>query len=145
VTYYRHTQVGTVILAGLSLVLVIVLFVYSQAGAHPVTYIVGGVLVAMGVMFSSLTVEVTLEEVKIRFGAGPVRKSFPAAEIRSARQVRNHWAYGWGIRLTPHGWLFNVTGLDAVELEMADGKRYRIGTDQPVELLNAIRQVTAGR
>ena len=144
-TYYKHTQVGTVILAGLFFGLIVLLFVYSQAGAHPVTLAVGGLLIVLVVMFASLTVEVTAEEVKIRFGIGAVRKSFPAAEIRSTRQVRNHWAYGWGVRLTPHGWLFNVAGLDAVELEMANGRRYRIGTDQPTELLSAIRQVTEGR
>ena len=143
-TYYKHTQFGAVILAGISLRWSW-LFVYSQAGRHPVTLIVAALLLVLGVMFASLTVEVTLEAVKIRFGAGPVRKSFAAAEIRSARQVRNHWVYGWGIRLTPHGWLFNVSGLDAIELEMADGKHFRIGTDQPVELLSAIRKVTGGR
>ena len=38
-------------------------------------------------------------------------------------------------------------GLDAVELEMTDGGVHRIGTDQPAELLEAIRDArgTAGR
>ena len=144
-SYYKHTQVGTVVLAGMLFCVAIGIFVTSQAGAHPIPLTVIAILAVLGVMFGTLTVEVTHELVKLRFGPGPVRKSFPVAEIASTRRVRNHWAYGWGIRLTPHGWLFNVSGLDAVELEMADGKRYRIGTDQPAELLRAIEQVTAER
>jgi hypothetical protein len=144
-SYYRHTQIGTVVLAGMLFAMAIAVFVFTQVGPHPITL---GALVMIAVLcalFATLTVEVTHEEVKLRFGVGLVRKSFAVTEIASARQVRNHWAYGWGIRLTPHGWLFNVSGLDAVELEMADGKRYRIGTDQPADLLRAIEQVTAER
>jgi hypothetical protein len=64
-------------------------------------------------------------------------------EIRDARAVRNRWFYGWGIRLTPHGWMFNVSGLDAVELDLPNGRRFRNGTDEPERLLAAIRQATA--
>jgi hypothetical protein len=35
--------------------------------------------------------------------------------------------------------LFNVSGLDAVEVELVDGKRIRIGTDEPQALVAAIR------
>ncbi|MEJ2284164.1 MAG: hypothetical protein P8X85_11275 [Desulfobacterales bacterium] len=39
--------------------------------------------------------------------------------------------YGRNIRLTPHGWLFNVSGLHAVEIPLRSGKKYRMGTDDP--------------
>ena len=67
------------------------------------------------------------------------------SDIRDAKAVKNRWYYGWGIRLSPHGWLFNVSGFDAVELEMANGVKYRIGTDEPDKLLAAIEQWRAGR
>jgi len=41
------------------------------------------------------------------------------------------WLVGWGIRWTGSGWLFNVSGLDAVELSLKSGRRFRIGTDDP--------------
>ena len=59
--------------------------------------------------------------------------------------MRNLWYYGWGIRYTPHGWLFNVSGLDAVELELKNGRTWRVGTDEPVELLAAIQAAAEGR
>jgi hypothetical protein len=34
--------------------------------------------------------------------------------------------------------MYNVAGLDAVELVLASGKKFRIGTDQPDELRSAI-------
>ncbi len=54
--------------------------------------------------------------------------------------MKNPWYYGWGIRLTPHGWLYNVSGSYAVEIKTKTGKKYRIGTDVPNELEKAIRQ-----
>jgi len=37
-------------------------------------------------------------------------------------------------------WIFNVSGFDAVELVMKNGKIYRIGTDMPKELEVAIKK-----
>jgi hypothetical protein len=73
---------------------------------------------------------------------GIFRKMFPISEIVTVRRVRNHWYYGWGIRLWfwPKMWIFNVAGLDAVELTMKNGKIYRIGTDEPEGLESAVRQ-----
>ncbi|HEU4752170.1 MAG TPA: hypothetical protein VFU47_03600, partial [Armatimonadota bacterium] len=48
---------------------------------------------------------------------------------------------GWGIRLAwDHGPIsvYNVSGLEAVELRMKGGGRFRIGTDEPRELCAAI-------
>ena len=44
------------------------------------------------------------------------------------------------MRLGPWGWMYNVSGLDAVEIELKGGGRFRIGTDEPDELVRAIRQ-----
>lgn len=37
------------------------------------------------------------------------------------------------------GWLYNVEGLGATELRMRNGRRYRIGTDEPERLETAIK------
>jgi len=62
------------------------------------------------------------------------------AAIRTCIVVRNRWWYGWGIRWTPRGWLYNVSGLAAVELTLTDGRRLRIGIDEPERLCEAIAQ-----
>jgi hypothetical protein len=35
--------------------------------------------------------------------------------------------------------VYNVSGFDAVEIKLKNGKRYRIGTDEPKDLEQAIR------
>jgi hypothetical protein len=97
------------------------------------------------VLFASLTVKVDSRDVSLSFGIGIIRKKFPVSGIDSAGIVRNPWYYGWGIRKTPDGWLYNVSGMIAVELRMNSGERYRIGTNDPSGLLNAIEGVISGK
>jgi len=142
----RHTQIGYVILASMALglipCLVIGLLMAFGAGrmgpAVPVLCVAGVLLVAM-LLFSSLTVVVRQGTVEISFGPGVVRKNVRLDDFVSVRAVRNKWYYGWGIRLIPHGWLYNVSGLDAVELVRKNGRVLRIGTDEPAKLDRAIR------
>lgn len=91
-------------------------------------------------LFGWLTVEINEQFLVCRFGVGLIRKSFALRHIEDAKAVRNRWYYGWGIRWTPYGWLFNASGLDAVQIQMSSGKSYRIGTDEPAQLLRAIEQ-----
>jgi len=90
--------------------------------------------------FGTLKVSVDEQNVAIKFGYGIFRKRFLVSEIGSVKQVKNHWYYGWGIRLWfwPYMWIYNVSGFDAVELIMKNGKMCRIGTDIPQELETAI-------
>ena len=40
----------------------------------------------------------------------------------------------------PYMWIYNVSGFDAVEIILKNGKIYRIGTDVPKELEVAINK-----
>lgn len=92
------------------------------------------------VTFTALTVRVDAVAVSVRYGVGWLGFSFPMEEIRTVETVRNPWYWGWGIRLTPRGWLFNLGGLDAVELTFASGRRVRIGSEDPEGLAAAIQE-----
>jgi hypothetical protein len=59
--------------------------------------------------------------------------------------VTNPWYYGWGIRWTPKGPLYNVSGFEAVEIRMLSGKSFRIGTDEPDLLRQAIDKAIGGK
>jgi hypothetical protein len=142
---YRHKQVGTWLLWGLSALAVVVSAVfYAQTRQPLVAAAIAGLLVLTTALTSSLEVAVTRREVTFAFGLGVFRRRLPVEQIAAARPVRNTWWYGWGIHLTPHGWLYNVSGLDAVEIQMTTGKKLRIGTDEPQRLLAAIRQAAPG-
>jgi len=137
---YEHTQVGYLIIASMTAVMVLIGFVLANAG---INWIAIGVLILIAValvLFASLTVVIWEEELEVRFGPGPIRKRVKLNEIESCKVVKNHWYYGWGIRLTPHGILYNVSGFYAVEIKLRTGRLYRIGTDTPQELEVAIRR-----
>ena len=89
--------------------------------------------------FFSMSVEVNESRVVVRFGIGLFRKSIPLESIAKCESVRNPWWYGWGIHYTPRGWLYNISGFEAVELTLKDEKTLRIGSDEPQALCAAIR------
>lgn len=136
---YEHTQVGYLIIVAMVAVMVMIGIILANAGNN---WTAIGVLIIIAValvLFSSLTVVIWEEELEVRFGPGPIRKRFKLSEIESCKVVKNHWYNGWGIRLIPHGILYNVSGFYAVEINLRTGKQYRIGTDVPQELEAAIR------
>ncbi|SMC25936.1 hypothetical protein SAMN02746041_02464 [Desulfacinum hydrothermale DSM 13146] len=144
---YRHRQVGTLILValGFGVVLTAMLLILVPEG-RVLTGLVLVILLLCILLFHALTVEVSTDELVVSFGPGVIRKRFRIADIHDARVAKNRWYYGWGIRLTPHGWLFNVSGLNAVELELKNNRKFRIGTDDPQRLITSIqtaRQLTS--
>jgi hypothetical protein len=138
--YYQHTQVGYVILGGLGLGVAFCLVGIGMIGIHWALGLATIAMIVCLVLFPSLTVTIDTQTARIHFGAGIIRHVFLVQDIAACRMVKNPWYYGWGIHLTPSGWLYNVSGFDAIELEMKNGKRHRIGTDDPQGLLQAIQQ-----
>ena len=136
--HYRHTQVGWVILGVAAAVLALVWARLPPEAAAAARFPLGLVVALLGLVFSTLTVEVDEEAIRLRFGIGLVRKRVPLGEVKGWRAVRNPWYSGWGIRLAPGYVLWNVSGRDAVELALASGRRFRIGTNEPEELAGAI-------
>ena len=101
-------------------------------------YLVTSLLFVVLLLFHSLNVRIDDEAIHLRFGVGLLRKSIPLETIDSCRTIRNSLIYGFGIRYVFDGWMWNVSGLDAVQLTFADGKHFRIGTDEPKALESAI-------
>lgn len=139
-TRYRHRQFGTMLVALLGGTVIGVLLAAYHTGWHPLALAVLSIPALVLLLFHSLTVEVTDETVHVHFGPGLASFDFALRDIESVTAVRNPWYYGWGIRITPHGWLYNVSGLDAVELRLRSGRRVRIGTDEPQRLAEAIER-----
>jgi hypothetical protein len=139
-TLYRHTQPGWVIGGSLAVIPLVILALMPLNQAW-IPLLPIAVIAALGLLiFGALTVEVSREAIRLRFGIGLVRKTVPLEQVRSWRPVRNPWYVGWGIRLGPGYTLWNVSGLSAVELVLADGRRFRIGTDEPEALSRAIER-----
>jgi hypothetical protein len=99
----------------------------------------------VALLFYDLTVEIDATHLSFRFGVGLIRQRIPLAEIVAVTPVRNSWLYGWGIHRTPHGWLYNVSGWEAVEITLTSGKRLRLGTDEPRRLTQVLLAATRER
>jgi hypothetical protein len=111
----------------------------DQVAMQSVLLVAAPILVIMLALFYSLTVEIRDNNLVCQFGIGLIRRQIPLSDIRDARPVRNPWYVGWGIRWMPgQYWLWNVSGLSAVELLLQSGARFRIGTDEPENLVKAI-------
>lgn len=135
---YESRQYGKSLLAFFVVLLVVVTGVLFAAGEVLPAASISVMLVILMACFSWLTVSVQSDGIQLSFGVGWVRRKIPYDRIVSTEIVRNKWWYGWGIRLTPHGWMWNISGFEAVELLYEDGKAFRIGSDDPQALKRAI-------
>ena len=135
---YKHTQIGYFLLVSYSAVVLFLGYLNIKTDFYPLTLATLIIMLIVLGIFSRLTVIVDDQMIKIQFGLRVIRKVFQLKEIEAYHVVKNPWYYGWGIRYTPRGWLFNVSGFSAIELQMANGKRYRIGTDDPDNLTKAL-------
>lgn len=139
---YQHTQIGYMILFAMLAVALLLGFILARAKLEP--FIIILMLFVIFIIASFVSLKVTIDEnyLRIKFGCGIFQKRFALNEIISVKSVKNYWYFGWGIRVWfwPYMRIFNVSGFDAVEIRMKNGKIYRIGTDEREALESAIKR-----
>ena len=142
---YSHTQIGK---------LMIVVFIFTAllfagifiAGREEFTIFTVALMIFILLILTSfitLTVTIDQEYLRIKFGYGIFCKKFKLTDIMSVKPVKHKWYYGWGVRywVLTKTWIFNVSGFDQIEIEMKNGNKYRIGTDEVDNLIQAINQI----
>ena len=135
---YKHTQIGYLLIIALGAGVLMAGYMAVRLHFNPgALALLIFLLVCLGV-FAALTVEVDDQTLKIQFGFGVIRKVFLLRQVASCRIVENPWYYGWGIHFFGKGWLYNVSGTQGVELELKNGKKVRIGTDDATGLIQSI-------
>jgi len=145
---YHHTQPAhavrflTFIAIGGALAAVLFAPEVRKPGWYPdaILLLLAAVLALVVALFWSMTVQVTGEDLEFWFGPGVIRRRVPLAEIATAETVRTTIWQGWGIHWTTRGWLYNVSGFDAVRVHLKTGKAILVGTDEPGALAGAIRE-----
>ena len=136
---YRHTQPGTFSVATCLVSGTFGALLLWNADHHSSAMTLLIVESVVAVLFSSLTVEVGTRELRWHFGPGLWRHKVPLIAIQEIAVVRNRWWHGLGLRFGSGFRLYSVSGLDAVELRLAQNDVRRIGTDDPHGLAEAIR------
>jgi len=143
---YEHSQIGYLTICVLfgAAVFVAVMGIIAPADQSGLrlTAVIEMILLICAILFSKLTIKIDDETLRACFAMGFICKRVPLAEIAVCELIRIRWWYGWGIRLTPYGWLYNVSGLDAVAITLDNGRKFALGTDDPHGLVAAIRRST---
>ncbi len=142
-TYKQFGTFSVVLLLPLSLFF-IALIIKSGFSSDPLTIVQLFLFLTFLIcllIFYQLTIKVSKDSVSFRLGIGLVGKSYPLSEIKSCKAVSNSALYGIGIRMLSNGWLYNVSGFKAIELQFKNRNSVvRIGTDKPEELAGIINE-----
>jgi len=136
---YRNSQMGYLIIALVvaAMILIFAVTPIEEIGLGHYLLLLG--LIISLVLFYKLNVVVDHGVIVCSFGQGMISKTIRVAELSSCRVVKVPWYYGWGIRLTPKGWMYNVSGAEAVEVTYKSGKRFTIGSNEAESLCEAIQ------
>lgn len=137
---YEHRQDGgiTRIAFGIGALVLPALLLLDRASS-PAAYVAAPVLLLAFLAFDGLRIRVTAQELAWRFGhLGFPRGRVALADIAGAEVTHTSFWEGWGIRRTRRGWLYNVSGYDAVLITRRDGKTLLLGSDEPRKLKAAI-------
>jgi len=148
---YREYQVGWVVIIAMTTMLILLSYLFlAQVGSKPMG--LGGFLLATGIqgvvlaLMHGMRTVVGDGKVIVSFGIGLIKRSIPGEQIKEISIVKNPWYYGWGVRMIPNGWLYNVSGSSAVELQLRESNRVvRIGSKDPKGLAEAIGRVIGER
>lgn len=144
-TSYRHTQIGHTIIYPMIAIALLSAFLVGAYTNALIGFVILAVVAITTLIFSKLTIVVNDMFVRAIFGPGFTFRKISVADIAECEPIRIRWWYGWGIHLTPYGWLYNVSGWDAVALKLRNGRRVSLGTDQPNELCAAILRFASAR
>ena len=140
---YFHIQTGWLSIFanifGLAIALLAIVTIPLEGVMLPMATGLLIMLIGTTITFAKLATEVDGGAFTLRFGLlrFPDKRT-ELAEIAGALPTRTSLFAGWGVRITMRGWLYSVSGRDAVIIGLRNGKQFLVGTDDPVGLADAI-------
>jgi transcriptional regulator with XRE-family HTH domain len=142
---YRHKQWAWFTFTAMPLIAVALLAAQDHFNILPPAAlgVIFGVLTVVTLIFSSMTIEVNESEISWFFGPGAFRKSLALEEVGNYKVVKNPIWMGFGIHAYGTGWIYNVSGLLGIEIELKGGSFIRLGSNEPNYLLAAIEDAKA--
>jgi len=141
---YDHTQSAQLYL--LNVVIGIGMLVGAWLTPAEMTQLIlgssGAVMFVLALSFRHLSVSNEGQCLLVSFGPLPLfRRRIRYTDIKSVEQSRTTFFDGWGIHLSPGGgWTWNLWGFDCVDVYFKQGRRLRIGTNDPEGLESFLKQ-----
>ena len=137
-TLYEHTQIGHVIIWSLLAIILIASGGFAGLSHREIPLVVSIILLVYVVLFYKLRITIEDETLQASFGPDIIRQESAACGDCRMRAHSHSLVVGLGIHHTPYGWLYNVSGFDAVAITLRDGRKFAVGTDDPHGLITAI-------
>ena len=143
----KFTQIGTISIIVMIPILIFSLIMIIIAGFKDMILVstcgfLGLTMVICLLIFYKLTIYLNDNSISFKLGIGLITRKYLIADIQSCKVVRNDPLTGIGIRKIQNGWLYNVSGLNALELTFKNKKsKVRIGTDKPDEITEIISKM----
>jgi hypothetical protein len=143
----KYTQFGIFSIIVISFAITLCIGIMIIAGLNDIAPVgIMGVVILTLVFFllSFYKLTITIDNTYFRFslGIGLIAKKYLISDIQSCKSVSNYPMYGVGIRKISKGWLYNVSGLKAIEIKFKNSKSIvRIGTNKPDEIAEIISEM----
>ena len=136
---YKHIVFGRGFLIQLALVTAFVAPFLVLFASRPSVWLTVAVAEGLFVLlFHSMTVEVDCQKLRFWFGPGLLKREIPITDIEKTEKKYTPWFWGYGFRGVPDGWLYRVSGFETVLITLKNGKKLRLGTDEPDALIKAL-------
>lgn len=143
----KFTQIGTISLIVLIPILIFCLIMIIISGFKDIILVSTYGFLALTIViclliFFKLTIYLNDTSISFKLGIGLITRKYMITDIQSCKTVRNDPLSGIGIRKISGGWLYNVSGLSAIELTFKNkNSKVRIGTDKPVEIAEILSKM----
>lgn len=143
---YNKTQTGWLIIGLMSSIIFLIILMYIfQWGNEPIPLLAFAGLLTLFILllflFYQLTVRLDGPILHVIYGLGIIHYRFTIDELESAKKIKTPWYYGFGIRITPKGMLYNISGPKAVEIKFTrngKNKTILVGSPDPDRLKQAL-------
>ena len=139
--HHRHTSIKALLLFIPIAAIVGGSFLFVAQEPKPAIAMLLAVLTFLAIVmavFSTLTVEITDDELVFGFLFGVMRRRIPLADIVRAERTALPWCYGTGIKLGPKRTSYLIWPGPAVAVMLKSGRTIQIGTDDAAALLAAL-------
>ncbi len=147
---YQHTQAGYVIFAFVTLLCGFIYSLFLILPLEPGEEVLQGLvavlllIILMGAwIYRTLTIRVKQDTLEWSYGLGFPRHRITLAKVEQVQITELSFLAGWGERHTPNTSIYQISGRDAVELTLKSGYRILLGTNEPAELAQAIREASS--
>ncbi len=140
IAIYKNTRICWLVIIVLAMIAIVASLTDFIRDLHSGLGFGGFILILSSLLFK-VTIIINDESVKVSIGLGIIREKIQLQAITSCEPVSNLWiTYNVPFGFGP-GWrTYNAWGKQAVELRHKNGRVYRIGTAEPEEMSQNIRE-----